>query len=118
MEFVVVDGLYFGCVGGFKIYQRRVALVVLLPVMVAFLSPFVRSQEIPLKCHPATDVYDGWRLGMQAWTFNRFTFYEAVDKTASLGLDWIGAYPCQRLFVKKIDFKPSRVAFDAAFEKE
>ncbi len=47
--------------------------------------------------HPPTDAYDGWRLGMQAYTFNRFTFFEAVDKTASLGLDWIEAYPGQRL---------------------
>ncbi len=43
--------------------------------------------------HPATDVYDGWRLGVQTWTFNRFTFYESVDKTASVGLNWIEAYP-------------------------
>ncbi|MHC4157679.1 MAG: family 16 glycoside hydrolase [Planctomycetota bacterium] len=43
--------------------------------------------------HLNTDVYDGWRLGTQAWTFNRFTLYEAIDKTASLGLDWIEAYP-------------------------
>jgi len=50
-----------------------------------------------LQNHPATDAYDGWRLGVQAWTFNRFTFYEAVDKTASLGLEWIEAYPGQRL---------------------
>ena len=47
--------------------------------------------------HPPTDAYDGWRLGMQAYSFNRFTFFEAVDKTASLGLDWIEAYPGQRL---------------------
>jgi len=47
--------------------------------------------------HPPTDSYDGWRLGMQAYTFNRFTFFEAVDKTASLGLDWIEAYPGQKL---------------------
>lgn len=47
--------------------------------------------------HPPTDAYDGWRLGMQAYTFNRFTFFEAVDKTASLGLDWIEAYPGQKL---------------------
>ncbi len=39
----------------------------------------------------------GWRLGCQAYTFNRFTFYEAVEKTASLGLNWIEAYPGQRL---------------------
>jgi sugar phosphate isomerase/epimerase len=28
----------------------------------------------------------GWRLGCQAWSFNRFTLYQAIDKTASLGL--------------------------------
>ena len=49
------------------------------------------------KVHPSTDVYDGWQLGVQAWTFNRFTFFEAVDKTASLGLGWIEAYPGQKL---------------------
>jgi len=38
-----------------------------------------------------------WRLGVQAWTFNRFTFFEAVDKVKSLGLHWIEAYPGQKL---------------------
>ncbi len=47
--------------------------------------------------HPITDVYDGWRLGVQAWSFNRFTFFEAVDKTQQLGLNWIQAYPGQRV---------------------
>ncbi len=28
----------------------------------------------------------GWRLGCQAYSFNRFTFREAVDKIVSLGL--------------------------------
>jgi sugar phosphate isomerase/epimerase len=39
----------------------------------------------------------GWRLGCQAWSFHTFTFYEAVDKTASLGLRYIEAYPNQKL---------------------
>jgi sugar phosphate isomerase/epimerase len=39
----------------------------------------------------------GWRLGCQAWTFNQFTFFEAVDKTASLGLHYIEAFPGQRI---------------------
>jgi len=47
--------------------------------------------------HPATDAYSGWRLGIQAWTFKSYSFYEAIDKTASLGLDWIEAYPNQQL---------------------
>jgi len=39
----------------------------------------------------------GWRLGIQAWTFKRFTFFEAVDKTAAMGLKYIEAYPGQPL---------------------
>ena len=53
--------------------------------------------ELSTTFHPATDVYDGWRLGSQAYTFNRYTFFEAVDKVASLGLSWIEAYPGQSL---------------------
>ncbi len=36
-------------------------------------------------------------LAVQAWTFNRFTFFEAVDKTAALGIRYIEAFPGQRL---------------------
>jgi sugar phosphate isomerase/epimerase len=43
----------------------------------------------------------GWRLGCQAWTFNRFTFYEAMDKTAELGLHVIEAYPGQKLSAER-----------------
>jgi len=39
----------------------------------------------------------GWRLGVQAWTFKNFTFFEAVDKAASMGLKYIEAYPGQPL---------------------
>jgi sugar phosphate isomerase/epimerase len=39
----------------------------------------------------------GWRLGCQAWTFNDVTFYDAMDKTAGLGLHFIEAFPGQRL---------------------
>lgn len=47
--------------------------------------------------HPQTGVYDGWKLGTQAWSFNRFTLFEAIDKTRSLGLDYIQAYPGQKV---------------------
>jgi sugar phosphate isomerase/epimerase len=39
----------------------------------------------------------GWRLGCQLWSFNRFTFMEAIDKTASMGLKYAEAFPGQRL---------------------
>ena len=47
----------------------------------------------------------GWRLGVQAWSFRRFTFFEAVDKVASLGLHCIEAYPGQRLSAEKPDLR-------------
>jgi len=45
----------------------------------------------------------GWRLGCQAYSFNQFTFFEAVDKNASVGLRYIEAYPGQRLSGEKPD---------------
>ena len=39
----------------------------------------------------------GWDLGCQAYSFNRYTFFEAVDKNASLGLKVIEAYPGQTI---------------------
>lgn len=47
--------------------------------------------------HPSTDVYDGWRLGVQTWSLNHFTLFESIDKTRSLGLSWIQAFPGQRI---------------------
>jgi sugar phosphate isomerase/epimerase len=74
-------------------YKEKRVLVVLLAGMVMFLNSCAVLEMPPVKSHPAIDAYDGWQLGIQAWTFNRFTLYEAIDKTASLGLDWIEAYP-------------------------
>ena len=47
----------------------------------------------------------GWRLGCQAYTFNRYTFAETIDKLASLGLRYVEAYPGQRLSKEKPNVK-------------
>ena len=47
----------------------------------------------------------GWRVGCQAYSFNRFTFFEAVDKVASMGLKVIEAYPGQGLSPDQPDVK-------------
>jgi sugar phosphate isomerase/epimerase len=47
----------------------------------------------------------GWRLGCQAYSFNKFTFYEAVEKNASLGLRYIEAYPGQPLVDMESDVR-------------
>jgi len=65
----------------------------LTSVILLFVYVTLGQCSEPEMLHSTTDVYDGWRLGTQAWTFNRFTLYEAIDKTASLGLDWLEAYP-------------------------
>ncbi len=45
----------------------------------------------------AVNTQESWKLGTQAYSFRLFTFYEAVEKTKSLGLNYIEAYPGQRL---------------------
>jgi sugar phosphate isomerase/epimerase/type 1 glutamine amidotransferase len=39
----------------------------------------------------------GWKIALQCWSFNRFSFMEAADKAADLGLMFLEAYPGQRL---------------------
>jgi sugar phosphate isomerase/epimerase len=38
-----------------------------------------------------------WKVGVQAYTFRQFSFFDAVDKTRDLGLHYIEAYPGQKL---------------------
>ncbi len=39
----------------------------------------------------------GMKLSMQCWTYNRLTFFEAVDKAAGLGVKYVEMYPGQKL---------------------
>ena len=39
----------------------------------------------------------GWDLAMQSYTFHKFSFEDALDKTAELGVKYIEAYPGHRL---------------------
>ena len=48
---------------------------------------------------------EDWKLGMQAYSFNRFTFFEAVDKNKALEMKYIEAYPGQKLSKEKPDVK-------------
>jgi sugar phosphate isomerase/epimerase len=44
-------------------------------------------------------------LAMQCWTFRRFTFFEALEKTKELGIQYIEAYPGQTLSKETGDLK-------------
>jgi sugar phosphate isomerase/epimerase len=40
---------------------------------------------------------EGWLFGAQAYTFRKFSFFEAVEKSAALGLETIEMYPGQKI---------------------
>jgi type 1 glutamine amidotransferase/sugar phosphate isomerase/epimerase len=52
----------------------------------AKLTPASRAQE-----------QFGWRLGIEAYTFNKYTLFEAIEKTASLGLPYMGGLSFQKV---------------------
>jgi type 1 glutamine amidotransferase/sugar phosphate isomerase/epimerase len=62
----------------------------------AKLTPAIRAQE---KLN--------WRLGIEAYTFNKYTLFEAIEKTAELGLPYMGGLSFQKVG-KEIDknFEP------------
>jgi len=39
----------------------------------------------------------GWKLGVQSWTFRNFSFAEALDKIKELNLQYVEAYPGQKI---------------------
>lgn len=52
----------------------------------AKLTPAIRAQEKL-----------GWRLGIEAYTFQKYTLFEAIDKTAQLGLPFMGGLSFQKV---------------------
>ena len=85
--------------------SMMVGTVLFLGMVMCFSSSSAGANDMALENHPVTDVGQGWRLGAQAYTFNRFSFFEAVDKVADLGLCWIEAYPGQNLSKEKPEVK-------------
>lgn len=61
-------------------------------VAVALLSGGPRFLSAALAADPL-----GWRLGVAAWSFKNFTFHEAIDRTAALGLRYLEAFEGQRV---------------------
>lgn len=65
----------------------RLFLLSLLCVIGTAFTAYAQNPETKL----------GWKLGAQAYTFNRFTFFEAIDKIDSCGLKFVEAFPGQTL---------------------
>jgi sugar phosphate isomerase/epimerase len=58
------------------------------------------ATPIPESCQTG-----GFAVGCQAWTFNRFSVFEAIDKTAEAGGKVIEFYPGQKLSKEQPDIK-------------
>jgi sugar phosphate isomerase/epimerase len=97
-------------------YKTTLLTVCALVVGLACLAAPAVAQDAAKGCPTAESI--GWQLGCQAYSFNRFTFYEAVDKTASLGLKWIEAYPGQRLSKDKPESVKLEHSMPAELQKE
>jgi type 1 glutamine amidotransferase/sugar phosphate isomerase/epimerase len=52
----------------------------------AYLTPAIRAQEKL-----------GWRLGVEAYTFHKYSLFEAIEKTAALGLPFMGGLSFQKV---------------------
>ncbi len=59
----------------------------------------------------------GWHLAMQSYTFHKFTFEEALAKTAECGVKYIEAYPGHRLGARWGD-QVFGIGMDARTRKE
>lgn len=52
----------------------------------AMLTPAIRAQEKL-----------GWRLGIEAYTFHKYSLFEAIEKTSALGLPFMGGLSFQKV---------------------
>ncbi|MDH7503741.1 MAG: hypothetical protein QHJ82_13645 [Verrucomicrobiota bacterium] len=59
----------------------------------------------------------GWRLGVAAWSFNRFTLFDAIERAAAIGLKYIEAFEGQQLqsgSETKLDVNMPNAAIESA----
>ncbi len=86
--------------------NRETKLIIGALALVLCFSWAPKANGSPLGTpYGASDAQENWKLGMQAYSFKEFTFYEAVDKNKALGMRYIEAFPGQRLSKEKPDVK-------------
>jgi sugar phosphate isomerase/epimerase len=85
---------------------KHLALVLLAATLAAITSTTIAA-PIPDEAR-----ISGFAVGCQAYTFNRFTAFEAIEKTAQAGGKVIEFYPGQKLSLEKPDLKLHHDATD------
>ncbi len=86
--------------------MKHLTTALTLALLCAALRPVVAT---PI---PDDAKISGFALGCQAYTFNRFSAFEAIEKTAQAGGKIIEFYPGQKLSVEKPDLKVHHDASD------
>jgi sugar phosphate isomerase/epimerase len=68
----------------------------------------------------APDVTEDWKIGVQLWTFNNFSFVTAIEKADSAGAKFLEGYPGQKMGgdFKNAEFGPTLSAENRAKVKE
>lgn len=72
--------------------MHKISRALLLSTLLSLVYPLQALQEIPDEYKTA-----GFALGCQAYTFHRFTVFEAIEKTAAAGGRVIEFFPGQKL---------------------
>jgi len=97
-----------------KIFAKAGLAALFLSVSAALLStlPCAAAPEIPAEYKQG-----GFAIGCQAYTFNRYTVFEAIEKTASAGGRVIEFYPGQKFSKEEPTLKWDHNATPEMFEK-
>ena len=69
-----------------RIVMKKVLFATVLLSLAFTAAPAPKETATPSP-QITTDAYQGWQLAVQMWSFNRFKFYDALDKVAALGVD-------------------------------
>jgi sugar phosphate isomerase/epimerase len=80
----------------------------------ALLAAAALAQAAPI---PDENKVNGFAIGVQAYTFNRFTVFEAIEKAAAAGVKVIEFYPGQKLSPEEPTVKWDHNASDEVFAK-
>lgn len=86
----------------------------LCAALAAFATVAASTQAAPIPDEYKTN---GWAIGCQAYTFNRFTVFEAIEKTAEAGGKVIEFYPGQKLSKEEPTVKWDHNASDEVVAK-
>lgn len=87
------------------------------PLLVAALAALLAVSGTHAAPIPDDAKTNGFAIGVQAYTFNRFTVFEAIEKAAEAGAKVIEFYPGQKLSKEEPTVKWDHNASDEVFAK-